>query len=229
MANRRSERMRGRAAAAWRYVRTAPWTFSWLALLLVTTIVQHAVPLDDLKIILGERSTNLSNLKSDPLHVLVTSLLWVAGYFWLPYLVLYCVFHAPAERWLGALRWAIVGLLAHVGATYISEGLLGWAIRHGYADPALVDVRDIGVSYFLAGIIGVLTYHIAYPWRWAYLVAATACFAAPPLIHLTFTGIGHFSAFLIGLACYPLTRSRTAPTWNPAQARRDRHRRARAV
>ena len=35
---------------------------------------------------------------------------------------------------------------------------------------------------------------------------------------------GRRQVLLIGLACYPLTRSRTAPTWNPAQARRDRHR-----
>ncbi|WP_227981630.1 rhomboid-like protein [Nocardia spumae] len=224
MANRRSWRVRDRGAALWRYLRSAPWTFSWLTVLLITTIVQHSVPRSTLKTILGERSTNLDNLRDDPLHVLVTSLLWIDGYFWLPYLLLYCVFHAPAERWLGALRWAIVGLVAHVAATYLSEGVLAWAIGHGHADPAMVDVRDIGVSYFLAGIIGVLTYHLAYPWRWGYVVVAGACFAAPPLIHLTFTGIGHLSAFVIGLACYPLTRSRAAALWNPADARRARRR-----
>ncbi len=224
MVDRGPGRWRHRRTAVWQTVRSAPWTFSWLALLLVTTVVQHTVPRSELKTILGERSTNLDNLRSDPVHAFVTSLLWIDGYFWLPYLLLYCVFHAPAERWLGALRWATVGLVAHVGATYISEGLLGWAIRHGHADPALIDVRDIGVSYFLAGIIGVLTYHIAYPWRWGYVVAAGACFTAPPLIHLTFTGIGHLSAFLIGLVCYPITRSRPAPAWNPAVAWRERGR-----
>ncbi len=222
--NRQPHPVHRRASSVWRRIRTAPWTFSWLALLLVTTIVQHSVPRGELKTLLGERSTNLDNLKSDPVHVLVTSLLWIDGYFWLPYLLLFWVFHAPAERWLGALRWASVGLVAHVAATYIGEGVLGWAIRHGHADPALIDVRDIGVSYFLAGIVGVLTYHIAYPWRWAYVVAAGACFAAPPLIHLTFTGIGHLSSFLIGLAFYPISRSRTAPVWNPAVAWRERGR-----
>ncbi|NKY87401.1 rhomboid-like protein [Nocardia veterana] len=219
MGHRRTRRTADRTAAVLRYVRSAPWTFGWLAVLLLTTVVQHAVPRSELKVLLGERSTNLSHLHSDPVHVLVTSLLWIDGYFWLPYLILYCVFHAPAERWLGALRWASVGLVAHVTATYISEGLLAWAIRHGHADPAMVDVRDIGVSYFLAGIIGVLTYHIAYPWRWWYLLGATACFATPPLIHLTFTGIGHLSAFLIGSACYPITRSRSAPLWEPRRSR----------
>ncbi|MBB5918374.1 hypothetical protein BJY24_007286 [Nocardia transvalensis] len=203
-------------------VRRAPWTFSWLALLLITTIVQHSVPPGDLQRLLGERSTNLRHLESDPLHVLVTSLLWIDGYFWLPYLLLFCVFLAPAERWLGALRWAVTGLTAHVLATFISEGILAWAIRHGHADPGMIDVRDIGVSYFLTGIIGILTYHIARPWRWAYLAGVLMCLGLPLLVHLTFTGIGHFSAMLIGLAAFPLTRGRTAPPWNPAEAWRQR-------
>ncbi|MGW4094415.1 rhomboid-like protein [Nocardia sp. NPDC004750] len=211
-----------RAASIWQYVRTAPWTFAWLAVLLGTTIIQHLVPRGDLERLLGERSTNLRHLESDPVHVLVTSLLWIDGYFWLPYCVLFCVFHAPAERWLGALRWAIVGLGAHVGATYLSEGILALAIRHGYADPGMIDVRDIGVSYFLAAIIGVLTYHVARPWRWLYLGAVLVWFAIPLLIHPTFTGIGHFSALLIGLAAFPLTRGRTAPDWNPSDIWRRR-------
>ncbi|MFI2283690.1 rhomboid-like protein [Nocardia beijingensis] len=206
----------GRTASAWQYVRTAPWTFAWLTLLLGTTIIQHLVPRGDLERLLGERSTNLRHLESDPVHALVTSLLWIDGYFWLPYLVLFCVFHAPAERWLGSLRWAVVGLCAHVAATYFSEGILAVAIRHGYADPAMVDVRDIGVSYFLAAIIGVLTYHVARPSRWLYLGGILVWFTIPLLIHPTFTGIGHFSALLIGLAAFPLTRGRTAPDWNPA-------------
>ncbi|WP_051021039.1 rhomboid-like protein [Nocardia araoensis] len=212
----------GRAATIRNYVRTAPWTFAWLTVLLATTILQHLVPRGDLAHVLGERSTNLRHLESDPVHVLVTSLLWIDGYFWLPYLVLFCVFHAPAERWLGSLRWAIVGLCAHVAATYFSEGILAVAIRHGYADPGMVDVRDIGVSYFLAAIIGVLTYHIARPWRWLYLGGILTWFAIPLLIHPTFTGIGHFSALLIGLAAFPLTRGRTAPDWNPAAVWRRR-------
>ncbi|MET8795947.1 rhomboid-like protein [Nocardia sp. NPDC004568] len=210
-------------AYLWHYVRSAPWTFAWLTLLLVTTIIQHLLPLDDLQRVLGERSTNLRHLESDPVHVLVASLLWVAGYFWFPYLLLFCVFHAPAERWLGSLRWAIVGLTAHVGATYISQGILALAIHRGHADPGMIDVRDIGVSYFLAGIVGVLTYHVARPWRWLYLAASLLWFAVPLVTDPNFTAIGHFSALLIGLAAFPLTWGRTAPQWDPAAEWR-RHR-----
>ncbi|MGW1740138.1 rhomboid-like protein [Nocardia sp. NPDC001965] len=214
-------------AFLWHYVRSAPWTFSWLTLLLMTTVVQHLLPSADLRHLLGERSTNLRHLESDPIHVLVTSLLWIDGAFWLPYLLLFCIFHAPAERWLGSLRWAAAGLSAHIGATYLSQGVLALAIRHGYADSGMIDVRDIGVSYFLAGIVGILTYHVARPWRWLYLGASLVWFAVPLATDPTFTALGHFSALSIGLAAYPLTRARTAPQWNPAVEWQRRRARAR--
>ena len=204
------------SALLWRYLRSAPCTFSWLTLLLMTTIVQRLLPSTELEHLLGERSTNLHHLESDPVHTLLTSLLWIDGRSWLPYLLLFCLFHAPAERWLGSLRWAAVGLTAHVGATYLSQGILSVAIHRGYADPGMVDVRDIGVSYFLAGIVGVLTYRVARPWRWLYLAGILIWFGIPLLTDPTFTDIGHFSALSIGLAAYPLTRGRTPPPRNRA-------------
>jgi len=43
------------------------------------------------------------------------------------------VFLAPAEQRLGHLRWITVGLTAHVGATFVSEGLLDLAIDYHQA------------------------------------------------------------------------------------------------
>jgi hypothetical protein len=75
-----------------------------------------------------------------------------------------------------------VGLVCHVGATYLSEGYLYWRIQEAVSSPRLIDARDIGVSYFVFGISLAVKHD--------------------------FTQLGHFSALLIGLACYPLTRSR---------------------
>jgi len=191
----------------WSYVRSAPWTFSWLTVLLATTIVQHSVSDSTLDHLLVKRSTNLNNLHHNPVQVLVQSLLWIDGNYWFPYLLSYIIFHATAERWLGSWRWAVIGLTAHVGATYLSQGILRYAIDQGWASSQMVDVRDVGVSYFMAAIIGVLIYHIAYPWRWLYLAAALAKYGLP-LIHGGFTDIGHFSSLLIGFAFYPLIRGR---------------------
>ncbi|MEU5974892.1 rhomboid-like protein [Streptomyces sp. NPDC047315] len=99
-------------------------------------------------------------------------------------------------------------------ATLISEGALLWAIRHGLAPHSAVNTLDVGVSYALAGVVGVLTYRIVAPWRYAYLAVVLAVYGIPLVVGRTFTDLGHFTSVLIGLACYPLTRHR-GPAWNP--------------
>jgi hypothetical protein len=98
-------------------VKTAPLTYSWLVVLLLTTILQRSIPAHRLHALLQKESTNLHHLASDPIRVLIESLLWIDGKYWWPYLVVFTLFLAPAERWLGHLRWLVAGLVSHVGAT----------------------------------------------------------------------------------------------------------------
>jgi hypothetical protein len=204
-------------AAVWRFVSSAPLTYVWLIVLLITTIIQHHLSRRELHSVLVHGSTNIHHLATDPLEVLFSSLLWIDGRYWAPYLVLFTLFLAPAEQWLGEIRWLTVGLTAHIGATYISEGLLYLAIQHHLEPEKLVHARDIGVSYFMVGVIAVLAYHIAPPWRWGYLAVLIAVFTVPLIIHVNFTAIGHFSAIFIGLCFYPMARARTGPLVNPAK------------
>ena len=194
--------------AVWRYVKSAPLTYTWLVVLLITTIIQHTSRARHLRALLAKESTNLHHLASDPIRVLIQSLLWIDGRYWWPYLVVFTLFLAPAERWLGHLRWLVVGLVSHTGATYLGEGYLYWRIQDAVSSPRLIDARDIGVSYFVVGIVGVLTYHVPRRWRWPYLVTALVVFGVVLALRRDFTNVGHFSALLIGLGCYPLTRSR---------------------
>ncbi|BCO37496.1 hypothetical protein MHEC_39290 [Mycobacterium heckeshornense] len=193
--------------AVWRYVAGAPLTYLWLTVLLVTTVIQHQLSRRQLHSLLVHGSTNLYHLARDPLEVLFTSLLWIDGRYWTPYLVLFTLFLAPAERWLGQLRWLTVGLTAHVGATYLSEGLLYLAIQLHLEPEKMVHARDIGVSYFMVGIMAVLAYHIAQPWRWCYLAILVVVFTVPLIVHVNFTAIGHFAAICIGLCFYPMARA----------------------
>lgn len=214
------------ARAVWRYVRRAPGTYVWLAILLATTqVIRHVDPATADRI-LQRRSTNLHHLQVSPVRVLLTSALWIAGGGWLSYFALYNVFHVPAERWLGTLRWLCVAVLAHVGATYLSEGVLGWAIHRGLAAPKAVYTLDYGVSYALAGVVGVLTYLIVRPWRYLYLVGVLAVYVYGVHQSRDYTSIGHLSAALIGLACYPITRDRPG-AFDPVAAVREPWRRAR--
>lgn len=199
-------RLAGCLAVCWRFVRGAPLTYLWLVVLLVTTIIQHELHGRQLRALLLHRSTNINHLETDPLRVLFTSLFWIDGGDWLPYLVLFTLFLAPAEHWLGRRRWLTVGLTAHVGATYLSEGLLYFAIQEHQAPERLVQVRDIGVSYFLAGVAAVLSYRMARPWRWLFIAFLIVYLGVPLIVSPNFTAVGHFSAALIGLCFYPMAR-----------------------
>jgi Rhomboid-like protein len=207
--------------AVWHFVIGAPLTYSWLLVLLITTIIRRHLTKREYHAVVLDSSTNIHHLLKDPLEVLMNSLLWIDGRHWVPYLLLFTLFLAPAEHWLGHLRWLTVGLTTHVLATYIGEGILYYAIKEHEAPERLVHARDIGVSYFLVGVMAVLTYHIARPWRWGYLGVLLVIFGFPLLtmdrVELSFTAIGHFASILIGLCFYPMARERKRPPLNPAK------------
>lgn len=190
------------------YVRSAPGTYVWLLILFLTTVALHHMSPDFEEDFLRQRSTNLHELSDNPVRVLFASAMWISSGWWVPYAALYTVFHAQAERWLGTLRWLLLCAAAHVLATLISEGALLWAIRRGMAPRSAVNTLDVGVSYALAGVVGVLTYRIARPWRYLYVVAVLVFFGVPLVTGRTFTDLGHFTAALIGLGCFPLVRDR---------------------
>jgi hypothetical protein len=205
--------------AVGRYVSRAPGTFIWLGVLLVTTLIMHTMSPDLLEDFLRKRSTNLHQLEQAPIRVLIASAFWIAGRFWLPYFFLYNLFHVPAERWLGTARWLAVVVISHVGATYASQGVLYLAIQHGHAPASAANTLDVGVSYALAGVQGVLVYGIATPWRYGYLAGLLGIYGGILLYSRTFTDVGHFTSVLLGLACYPLTRCRRY-RWDPAATAR---------
>lgn len=155
-------------------------------------LAQHLLPRRHLLELLRKDSTNLHHLASDPIRVLITRLLW-----------------------LGHLRYVIAGLIAHIVATYASEGFLYWQIQEAMISPRYLNARDIGVSYFAVGIIGLLTYHLARPWRWLYLIVVLGYCVAAVLITPRFTPVGHLVALLVGLACYPLARGRPGSPVDP--------------
>ncbi|MDX3577248.1 rhomboid-like protein [Streptomyces sp. FL07-04A] len=198
----------GVGRAVWAYVRSAPGTYVWLAVLFVTTVALHRMSPEFEQEFLRQRSTNIHELSRHPVRVLVASAMWIDGGFWAPYAVLYTVFHARVERWLGTARWLAVCAAAHVLATLVSEGALAVAIQEGVAPPSSAETLDVGVSYALSGVVAVLFHGIRSPWRYAYLVVVLVFYGLPLAEGPTFTDFGHFVSVLIGLACFPLVRGR---------------------
>lgn len=186
--------------SAW--IRDAPGTYLWLAVLLGTTVwVRHLDPGRRARV-LAANSTSLARLRRAPLLVLATSALFAAEGGWFFYAVLFTLFQAPAEHWLGTGRWLAVGAIAHVVATLLSQGYVAGAVHAGRLPESTLTADDYGVSYALAGVIGVLTYRIDTPWRYLYLVALLSYYIADLARTRDFTAIGHLCAFLLGLGCY---------------------------
>ncbi len=167
------------ALAVWHFVSGAPLTYGWLFVLTITTIIQHQLPKRQLHIGAVAPFHQYSRTWQRSARCAVFQPAVDRRPNLEPYLLLFTLFLAPAEHWLGHLRWLTVGLTAHILATYISEGILYFAIEEHDASERLVHARDIGVSYFLVGLMAVLAYHIARPWRWGYIGVLFVIFGFP--------------------------------------------------
>jgi hypothetical protein len=194
-------------------IRSAPGTHAWLLVLAVTTGTAAVLSPHLRSYLLHHVSTNLVELRRHPVRVLFASAFWIeTPSALLFYGVLFELVHTTAERWLGTLRWLLVAAAAHVGATLVSQKAVLFGIRDDRLPRSLAHTIDIGVSYGLAGIVGVLAYLVPRPWRWGYLAGVLAFFTYPVLHKGTFTDLGHLTAVLIGLCCYAVTpRGLSAP------------------
>lgn len=198
------------------WIRSSPGTHLWLLIIAITSLIVVIAP-DRIELVLLHRnSSNIHQLVKYPVRALLSSAFWIVNPASLAlYAVLFEVFHAPVERWLGTLRWLLIVTAAHIVATLVSQKVLLTAIQDHRAPRSMTHVVDIGVSYGLAASIGVLTYRLPSPWRWVYLAGALAFFGIPLLTGGTFTDLGHAIALAIGLLAWPLTRhvvSRETPS-----------------
>jgi hypothetical protein len=79
-----------------RSLTSAPLSFAWLLVLIVTTRVQRSAG-RRWRRIQRHHSTNLRRLRNEPSRVLTTSLFWLDDRKWWPYLPLFLLVVAPAD------------------------------------------------------------------------------------------------------------------------------------
>jgi hypothetical protein len=178
----------------------APLTLAWLAVLFVTTRIQRSAGRFGSLRIQRRHSTNLRRLRTEPVQVLASSLFWLDERKWWPYVPVFLAFVAPAERRLRWWRWLPVGIAAHVFGTLAGQGYLLLMLRANKAPKRLVNARDVGVSYFVFGAAGALSGYVQPPWRSRCQVTTLAALVGNIAIRPTFTEVGHFAAFIVGLA-----------------------------
>ncbi len=194
------------------YVRTAPGTYTYLFVLLITTWVLQTSSSTIARQLLLERSTNLHQLARDPVRVLFASAFWVSG-VWelLAWIGLFTLVVAPVERWIGTARTAAVFFLGHVGATLLTAAGLWSALRADLVEPSVTNAADVGASYGFFAVAALLTYRISGRRQWAYAAVLMTYVIGVLALDTSFTGFGHLLALAIGFACYPLARPASDP------------------
>ncbi|HSP36454.1 MAG TPA: rhomboid-like protein [Frankiaceae bacterium] len=162
-------------------------------------------------------STNLVNLREHPIYVLLVSAFVVsnlAGLWMVPWLMLT---YAATQRWLGRLATVFAALLGHVGATLFVAVLLSAGIWHQWIPPAVAHEPDVGVSYGLACLAGLLVMQVPRRWRGGYVGLVVLFFAGPLILRPTFTDVGHTTALVMGFGL-ALLAARAAAASGPGHS-----------
>jgi hypothetical protein len=145
-------------------------------------------------------STNLANLRDDPLVVLLVSAFVLPSSLSLWVLPVLVAAYGAAQRWLGRTATLLVALVGHVFATVFVAVLLAAGIAHHQLDRAVAREPDVGASYGLAAVLAVLVYRLPPLPRRCLALGGTVALTVLVLVSETFTDLGHLTAWLIGLA-----------------------------
>lgn len=176
-----------------------------LAVAVVVFLQTHR---DSSRIVL-DSSTNLANLRDRPLLVLVLSGFVVTSPYGLWILPLLMWGYGRCQRWLGRTATLLVAVFGHIFATVFVAVLLTAGIAHHQLDGSLAREPDVGVSYGLAAVLGVLTCRLPRRRRWIWTVAGTLVVGLQLIRTETFTDLGHTVAWGIGLGIGGVARAAT--------------------
>ena len=201
------------------YVRSAPVTYGYLAILCLTTWILAGLGDRVADRLLLAQSTNLHHLGHDPAWVLFSSAFWAPGeHALIISAVLFTIVLAPVERRIGSLRTIGVFAIGHIGATLITAAGLWVALRFDAVERNVVNARDVGPSYGFFAVAAAMTYLVARELRAPYAAALTGYLAASAVLSGGLGDSGHLTAAALGLASFPLARHATGPTTSPLMA-----------
>jgi hypothetical protein len=172
----------------------------YAVLVVVISVVVATQPPLLLRDVVQTSSTNLVNLRQRPLSVLFASAFVISPVFGLWIVVPMVVAYGELQRWLGRATLFVVAVLGHVGATLFVATMEITQLAKGRVGFSIAVSPDVGVSYGLAAVAGVLVIRVAGTWRRRYVIASLIVIVGQLLILRNFTGLGHLTAWLIGLA-----------------------------
>jgi hypothetical protein len=197
------------ANMAARWVRSHDLGVGYALLMVLSVVVVFARPHGAAANVVLRSSTNLHNLRAQPILVLVLSAFVLSSPWSLWILPLLVWGYGSAQRWLGRTATLLVGLLGHVFATVFVAVLLTAGLAHHQLSRSITRQPDVGVSYGLAAVLGLLVFRLPAGRRRRVAVAGTLLLIALLVAARTFTDLGHLVAWWIGL-CIGFVGSRAA-------------------
>ncbi|MBE7702322.1 hypothetical protein H9623_18685 [Oerskovia sp. Sa1BUA8] len=198
----------------WSTVRRADLAIVYCAVVLLVAVVLWFLSPEMRDQVYEDTSTNLVNLRDRPLSVLIASAFVISTPGEVLLVLQLLVVLAYAQRFVGRLASLAVGFMGHVGATVCTAVVLTTGIFHGFVNPSVATVDDVGVSYVMASVMGFLTVAVPRRWRWWWIAFVVLYWVAPGLVTQSFTAVGHTTALVVGLTvAFVAGRTRQAPGW----------------
>jgi hypothetical protein len=180
----------------------------YAVIVVVISIVAAIRPPGQLRSIVAYSSTDLTNLRQRPLIVLFASAFVISPAWGLWIVAPMVVAYGALQRWLGRTSVIVVGVLGHVGATLFVATMELTELAKGRVGFRVAGRADVGVSYALAAIAGLLVVRVGARWRRRYVILSLIIVVGQFFILPNFTGLGHVTAWLIGLAvAVPVSRA----------------------
>jgi hypothetical protein len=192
----------------------------YAAIVLVVQGVLAALPPQTRHQLVLASSTNLANLHQYPPLVLGASAFVLDSPGTLVLLPVLVTVYGEVQRWLGRTATCIMAALSHVGATVFVATMLTARISRGEASLTVATSADVGVSYGIAGLLGLLAARVPRRWRYPYLGLITGVLLAALLTTRTFTNLGHLAAWVFGLAVAQIATRAQQATAQRATAQR---------
>jgi hypothetical protein len=198
-----------------RSIRRYAVAWGYLAVFVAADITLALLPPAGASAVREWASTNVVNLRHDPLGSLVGSA-FVPGeqaIAW-PFLIAMALF--GANRVLGNRRTAVVCVAGHLLGTLLSEGIVAFRIEQGQLPASAAHIIDVGPSYVVVAAIAVAVLYGSWPVR---VVAAVdlllLIFAGgifDGLTTLQVAAVGHATSILVAAALGSALRWRVRAT-----------------
>lgn len=191
--------------------RRTPFTFGYAVVLACTSLFAGYADPHLLDVVLRGSSTDVAHLVHAPVLVLVASALWIAGGVTSPYAMGFLFVLTALEHRVGGRRTAGVFLLGHGLATLLTELPVGlWVLADRLPESSLHRL-DYGISFGVTTCVGALAGLLPRWPKWL-LLGGTGAFLLDDLLALTdpLTNWGHALSLFIGVATWPLLRTRAA-------------------